>query len=243
MKRFIIAITSSLLVLGAMPAWAQIQASGDAFLENPAYNQTGNVGSYGQVGGNFQVIAADVPAGDTLYVTALGYYLPGGTPSVSTTPYPYYLQLYGPQTSAGGSFSSLSLENVVLPAGTTVDANDFAWITLGTPLALTPGDFYLMLAAADGHNVSYLQPYDNGSTGHASITPDVNGVVNPPFYMAQGAYNNGGGYAYTWSEYLGPDLQYAIEGPTPVPEPSTLALLVSSVAMTVALVSRRRPMK
>lgn len=237
MKKFFIPTTlGSLLILAAMPALAQ----SDMYQFNSNYNFGGgnlrfNAG--GNDGNNFQLVAADVPAGDTVRVTALGFW--AGTPNIDgsawstagTVVQNHTLSLWGASTSQGGSFSGLSLASVTLNAGTTVDANGFAWVELGSPIALVPGDYYLLTASysstgANGTADPLINPYDSNSPQDASITPDVNGVITgTPFYVAQGAYNTTGGYAYTWSTYLGPNLQYVM-----VPEPSVLALLVGALA-------------
>jgi len=244
MKRFFIPTTlSSLLILAAMPALAQT----DMYLENPGFTGTAQFGYTGNIGNNFQLVAADVPAGDTVNVTALGFYAgisgSGQWSTAGTVLQSHTLSLWGPKTSSGGSFSGLSLDSVTLNAGATVDANGFAWVTLSTPTALVPGDYYLLMASVTsgsaGTSDPYLNPYDSSSPQNAAITPDASGVITgTPFYVSEGAYNTTGGYAYTWSTYLGPNLQYVM-----VPEPSILALLVSSMAMTLALVSRRRASK
>jgi hypothetical protein len=217
---------STVLALMSVPALAQT----DLYLENPSYNTNGNVlhNYTGNVGNNFQVVAADVPAGDSVEVTALGFYAYLGTTVNNHT-----LSLWGPSATSGGNLGSLNLASVTLSAGATADANGFAWVTLSTPITLVSGDYYDLLASvtSGSGNDPYLVPYDNGSSGNPVITPDVNGV-DAPFYIVQGAYSTSG-YAYTWSTYLGPNLQYE-----EVPEPSTMAL--GGIGLMALMVYRRR---
>lgn len=241
MKRFVIPTAlSSLMILAAMPTLAQT----DIYTENPAFTGSPNYGYTGNVGNNFQLVAADVSAGDTVNVTALGFYAgisgSGQWSTAGSVLQNHTLSLWGPNTSSLGSFSGLSLASVTLTAGSAVDANGFAWVALSTPISLTPGDWYLLMAGVTSGSAGsadpYFNPYDSSSPQNAVITPDASGVITgTPFYVNEGAYNTTGGYAYTWSTYLGPNLQYEV---VPVPEPTSLAFLAGGLALT--LISRRR---
>jgi len=228
---FIPAILGGLLTVAAIPALAQDQGSGDAWIFNPSYNTTGNSASYAQVGGEFQVVAADVPSGDTLEVTGLGWYsVSGSAPSVNIN-----ISLWGGSATHGFTSSSGNLlTTATVNSGTAVSSDGFAWVTLSTPIALTAGDYYNLLESAESGNVTYLQPYDNGSSGHASAIPSV----GSPITLYEGMYSVSG-FAYSGSEYLGPDVQYEIEGPNPVPEPGTMALVAGGVAIGLGLRRRR----
>ena len=181
-------------------------------MENPSYqigSKTVVDGYSGSLGCNFQVAAADVPSGDSVYITALGYYAGtnsteftgGGTVTTGQT-----LSLWGPSTSAAANLGSENVTNVTLAAGTAVDSNGFAWVTLNPPLPLVAGDYYDLLTTENGSEV-YLQPVDS-----ANNTPMVL-PAGSPFVIYKGAYSTSG-YAYSGSTYLGPNMQYEIEGPT-----------------------------
>ena len=204
-----------MLLMAATTALAQVQASGDAYLFNSSYNTnvSGSIadGYNGNVGLNFQVVAADVPAGDTVYITALGYYAVSGSVVNNHT-----LSLWGPSTTPGGNLASYNLASVTLNAGTLVDANGFAWVTLGTPIALVSGDYYDLLTSETGTGAgsdAYLQPYEGGGSSGPAV---ISFTAGSPFTAIQGAYSTSG-YAYSGSAYLGPNMQYEIAGPSPAP--------------------------
>ncbi|HEY1788294.1 MAG TPA: hypothetical protein VGJ73_09075 [Verrucomicrobiae bacterium] len=209
-------------LLVAMPALAQqVQETGDAYLENPAFNLTGNVlRTYnGNLGNNFKV--SGIPTGDTLSITALGFYAGtnGEYTGAGTVVNSHTLSLWGPSATAGGNLSSLNMTNVTLSAGATVDANGFAWATLNPPIVLTNGDNYNLLASltAGAANDAYLQPVDAGNNTSVALN-------GSPFILNEGAYNTSGGFAYSGATYLGPDMQYQITGPATVftPQAETL---------------------
>ncbi|HXC35234.1 MAG TPA: hypothetical protein VNV43_05125, partial [Candidatus Acidoferrales bacterium] len=214
-------ILASLLLISALPAPAQFQASGDAYLLNSSYNTnvSGSLldGYTGNIGLNFQVVAADVPSGDTVFITALGFYAASGKVGANHT-----LSLWGPSATAQGNLSGANLASVTLNAGTPVDTNGFAWLTLGTPIALVAGDYYdLLSSVTSGGPDGYLQPYEGGGTSGPAVISVPSGS---PFAAAIGAYSTAG-YAYSGSAYLGPNLQYEIEGPTQVgPSEETIVL-------------------
>ncbi|MGH7941872.1 MAG: hypothetical protein ACREFR_12465, partial [Limisphaerales bacterium] len=196
-----------LLIIAALPALAQIQASGDVYLENPAYAITNDVNTNynGNVGCNFQ--AYDVPSADTLSITALGFYAGtnGEWPGSGALVNSHTLSLWGPGATAGGNLSANNITNVTLDAGAAVDANGFAWVALNPPIPLTSGDYYEALASvtAGVGNDGYLTPID--SKNNTAITLPA----SYPIAIVQGAYNNSGGYAYSGSAYLGPNMEYA----------------------------------
>lgn len=249
MKTLLLTTLAFLPIIAAIPVLAQ----SDAWLENPSYNLPGTGSGNGvgfgnsySVGANFELTAANVPAGDNVEITALGYY--AGTPgefsngtggSVTTS---QTVDLFGGATTkAGGNLSGNLLASVTVAAGTTVDANGFAWVQLSTPVLLAYGDYYDLLSTENGSE-AYLNPYDGGSPNNAALGSDSSGVIaGTPFYVNSGVYASSitasEGYAYTWSAYLGPDMQYAVV----VPEPSTLALLTGGLITAFGL--RRRHSK
>ena len=194
------------------PGSTQYEASGEAYLFNLSYNTNGSVtvGS-GDVGLNFQVVAAEVPSGDTVYITALGFYAVSGSVVDNHT-----LSLWAPTNKAEAAYSAgQELASVTLNAGTPVDTNGFAWAALSTPVALVAGDYYDLLTTESGSAGSdaYLQPYEGGGTTGPTVIEMTSGS---PFAAVIGAYSTSG-YAYSYSAYLGPNMQYEIEGPAPVP--------------------------
>lgn len=203
---------SGLILIVATSTPAQNQASGDAYLFNSSYdtNVSGSIadGYTGNIGLNFQVTASNVPSGDTVYVTALGFYAVWGGLGANHT-----LSLWGPGTTAGGNLGGNTVTNVMLPAGTIVDTNGFAWVPLNPPVPLITGDYYDLLATVtSGGPDDYLQPYEGGGTSGPAVISRTSGS---PCAAVAGAYSTNG-YAYADSAYLGPNLQYEIEGPTVV---------------------------
>ncbi|HUA64832.1 MAG TPA: lamin tail domain-containing protein [Alphaproteobacteria bacterium] len=212
---------ASLLLITAMRTLAQDQASGDAYLFNSSYNTnvTGSIADAytGNIGLNFQVMAADVPSGDTVYITALGFYAVSGAVGANHT-----LSLWGPSVTSKGNLDGDNLTNVTLLAGANVDTNAFAWVALNPPIALVAGDYYDLLASVtSGGPDAYLQPFEGGGTSGPAV---IYVSTNSPFAPVIGAYSTSG-YAYSGSAYLGPNIQYEIEGPTHVgPSEETIAL-------------------
>ena len=213
-------LAAAVSLLCAAPALAQVQATGNAYLENPAYNLSGQVnrGYTGNVGCNFKV--SSIPFGDTISITALGFYsgTNGEYTGAGTVVNSHTLSLWGPSTTAGGNLGSLNITNVTLPAGAAVDANGFAWATLSPPIVLTSGSNYDLLTSvtSGSGNDAYLTPDDSGN--NAAVV--LNGS---PFVINEGAYSTSG-YAYSGSTYLGPNMQYEITGPTTVFTPATETL-------------------
>jgi hypothetical protein len=228
-KTLLLTIVGS-LSMTVIPAPAQ-EFSGDAWNFNPSYNTSGSTGSYGQIGGEFQLVANDVPAGDTILITALGYYsVSGAAPSVNIN-----ISLWGGSATRGFTGSSGDLLTTAqVASGTAVSSDGFAWVTLNTPIALVAGDYYNLLESAASGNVTYYQPYTGGGTTGPAVATAIGGS---PFALVEGEYSNGG-FAYSDSEYLGPGAQFLVDGPTPVPEPSTLALLASAFGIGFGI--RRR---
>ncbi|HEV2319709.1 MAG TPA: hypothetical protein VGV18_08165, partial [Verrucomicrobiae bacterium] len=215
------AVLASLLALTALPALAQNEASGDAYLFNSSYNTnvTGSLadGYNGAIGLNFQVTPANVPTGDTVSITALGFYAPSGNAGQDHT-----LSLWGPSAASEGNLSSDNLTNVSLAAGAPVDSNGFAWAALNPPIPLVAGDYYDLLGTVtSGGPDAYLQPYEGGGTSGPAV---IALTTNSPFSPVVGAYSTSG-YAFSGSAYLGPNMQYEIDGPTAVgPSEETIDL-------------------
>src|SRR5215469_14682535 len=106
-------LLAAVLVCCAVPAVAQqVQISGDSYLENPAFVVSPLRGYTGSIGCNFQ--ANGVPSGDTLYVTALGFYAGtnGEYTGAGTVVNSHTLSLWGPSTTSGGNLSSKNVTNV-----------------------------------------------------------------------------------------------------------------------------------
>ncbi|MGH7941871.1 MAG: PEP-CTERM sorting domain-containing protein [Limisphaerales bacterium] len=245
---FKLAILGGLLTVAAVSAVAQ----SDAWLENPSYNLPGTGGGNGiaygnsySVGANFQFTGANVAAGSNVEITALGYYAgttgefpngSGGSVTANQT-----VALFGGNTTThGGNLSGNLLAEVTVATGTAIDADGFAWVNLTTPVMLTYGDYYDLLSTESGSE-AYLNPYDGGSPNNSALANNSSGVIaGTPFYVNSGAYASSisasEGYAYTWSAYLGPNMQYEVV----VPEPSTLALLAGGGLMTLFGFRRRR---
>jgi hypothetical protein len=202
------AALAGLLLIIAMRAPAQYLSAGGAWVFNSSYNTniSGSLvdGYTGNIGLNFQVVAADVPSGDTVYITALGFYAASGTVGAS-----HILSLWGPSATAEGNLSSANLASVTLGAGTPVDTNGFAWVTLSTPIAVVAGDYYDLLASVtSGGPDSYLQPFEGGGTSGPAVISVSSGSSFTP---VTGAYSTSG-YAYSGSSYLGPSMQFEIVG-------------------------------
>lgn len=214
------------LTLAAIPALGQVQASGNVYFENPAYAITNdvNTGYSGNVGCNFQVY--DVPGADTLTITALGFYAGtnGEWTGSGTVANSHTLSLWGPSATPGGNLSANNVTNVTLAAGTAVDANGFAWVTLNPPIALTSGDYYDLLTSvtSGSGNDAYLTPVDSSNNAVVTLPASY------PFAIVEGAYSTSG-YAYGNSTYLGPNMQYEVQGPTPLTPPTAAQQLYTPV--------------
>jgi hypothetical protein len=240
---------SSMMLLAAVPALAQ----SDAWLENPSYNLPGTGGGNGaaygnsySVGANFQVQSPGVPAGEGVEITALGIFVgttgffPNSSGGTATTN--QVVDLFGGVSgTSGGNLSGHLVASVTVPSGTAGDANGFAWVTLSTPVLLTTGDYYDLLSQENASQ-GYLNPYDGGSSpNNPALGSDSSGqITGTPFYVNSGAYASSitasEGYAYTWSAYLGPNMQYQL---VTVPEPCSLALLALG-GLSAAMVEYRR---
>ena len=214
------------LLLCAVPAWAQVQATGNSYLENPAFNLTGNVlrNYTGSVGSNFKV--SGVPTGDTLTITSMGFYAGtnGEWTGAGTVVNSHTLSLWGPSASIGGNLGSENITNVTLAAGAAVDTNGFAWVTLNPSITLVSGSNYDLLTSltSGSANDAYLQPVDSSN----NTVMVLNGS---PFTINEGAYSTSG-YAYTGSTYLGPNMQYQVTGPVPYFPVQTLYAIPATIS-------------
>jgi hypothetical protein len=216
---------SSLLVVVALPAAAtDFPTPTDLYTANTPLSSP--LSSYsGNVGIRFGLDANKVPGGDTVQVTDLGFYAgtPGQFTGAGTVDFDHTLSLWGPQSYANraGNYGSLNLASMTLSAGTTVDADGFAWVQLSAPLTLIGGDYYVLLASYTSGQTAdpYFNPY-SGASGAATLlwTPDNPTTANSVYTI--GRYGTGSGQeAYGNDGYLGSNLKF-----TMIPEPATLAL-------------------
>jgi hypothetical protein len=196
-------------------------------------------GYSGVVGVRFGVEVADIPVGQTVRVTELGFFAgkAGQFPGAGTVDFSHTVGLYGPRafSSRGGDYSSLSVGSVSVPASHTVDADGWSWVALDSPVDLVGGQYYTLVSSvvAGETNDPYFDPFD-GPAGSASIV-----APNSIFYNGSGdtymvgRYGLGSGAeAFGTSGYLAANMKFEI-----IPEPSSA---ISMLWLTGLAVLRRR---
>lgn len=216
---------------------ACLGASSHAALFISAADMTGNTAkTFSPVGVRFGVEANDIPAGQSVQVSHLGFFagIAGQFTGAGIMDDPQTVSLYGPRdwSSRAGDYSGLNVASVTVPAGNPVDDNGWSWVALTNPLTLVGGQYYTLVtttSALDG----YFDPYE-GPGGTASIIAPGsifrNGTGDT--YM-KGRWGLGNGQeAYDASGYLAANFQYQI-----IPEPTAALLALLSLP---AVLRRRR---
>lgn len=141
------------------------------------------------------------------------------------------------------------LASTFVPVGTagTNLVDDFRFVHLAAPVLLGSGRSYTIgdrrFPFGGTQSQFDLQGVGNTPTGSADVTFGLN--VNTPSSFdilatplaAQRPTQNIGGGAY---RFLGPNIEYTVVPNTPVPEPSSVALVVLSLAVLAGLRSTRR---
>jgi hypothetical protein len=196
-------------------------------------------GYSGVVGVRFGVEAADIPVGQTVRVTELGFFAgkAGQFPGAGTVDFSHTVGLYGPRgfSSRSGDYSSLSVGSVSVPANHSVDADGWSWMVLGSPVDLVGGQYYTLVSTVvSGESADpYFEPFD-GPSGSASLI-----APNSIFYNGSGdtymigRYGLGSGAeAFATSGYLAANMKFEI-----IPEPSSA---ISLVCLAGLVVLRRR---
>lgn len=258
MKKNLITLFS-LLLATAIPALAQAPPTGGsgnapAYLFNPNFVVTaedvlydGDATGYG--GTVFQCQGA---LGAVTYITDLGFYAGtngewagnGGSEGASgTLRNNHLIILYGPTaanpvTTASLSFTNNDVASATVLAGSPVDANGYAWVTLSSPVALAPGGWYVLLATNQPLTLdASVAPYDFQSPDHSCIVGPTglvltNGVDAPaPFSIYEGCYGYGL-YNYAYSVYMGPNMEYTNLSVGPTNAPVAFQQNVTSMAVT-----------
>ncbi len=133
------------------------------------------------------------------------------------------------------------LGSATISAGSALDANGFAWVTLGTPIDLTAGDYVVAAlynqGSADGFYAGDFG--NNGKSMAAGLTFDQAWIWYNGFSPIDPNNPNGTAGLFTEgnsirSAYIGPNFQF-----TAAPEPASLALLASGI-LGLGMLRRKR---
>jgi len=197
-------------------------------------------GYSGVVGVRFGVEAADIPSGQTVRVTELGFFAgkAGQFSGAGTIDFSHTVSLYGPlgYSSRNGDYSSLSVGSVTVPLSNLVDADGWSWVTLASPIDLVGGQYYTLVSSVVSGQTTdpYFDPFA-GPSGSASLI-----APNSIFYNGSGdTYMIGryalgsGAEAYNASGYLAANMKFEI-----IPEVSTSMSLACLAGF--GLLRRRR---
>lgn len=231
----------TLPLIAAVTASLSASSFGALFINAADISAAGPQSGYsGVVGVRFGVEANDIPAGQTVQVTNLGFFAgkPGQFTGAGVVDFSHSIALYGPRdySSRAGDYSSLQVAEVTIAAGNAVDADGWSWVALGSPLDLVGGQYYSLVASMTAGQSA--DPYFDGYAGPggtASLT-----APNSIFYNGgsdnymKGRYGLGNGEeAYDSDGYLAANFQYQV-----IPEASSaMALMVFS---GLGLLRRRR---
>jgi hypothetical protein len=208
--------------------------------------QAGDIGSMtpnlysGFLGVRFGVEASEIPAGQWVEVTSLGFYagVAGQFPGAGAVDASQVISLGGPQPwgTRAGDYSSLIVATATVPAGNPVDAQGWSWVSLPSPVTLAAGQYYVVGASLQSGNSSdpYFDPY-NGLNPTISAPGTIFKNGSGDTYM-KGRYGLGAGAeAYDASGYLVANFQYQV-----IPEPATAAAAFGALALLLALWRRQR---
>lgn len=197
-------------------------------------------GYSGVVGVRFGVEASDIPIGQTVRITELGFFAgkSGQFSGAGVVDFSHTVSLYGPRdySSRNGDYSSLAVGSAVVPASNTVDAEGWSWVTLGSPVDLVGGQYYTLVSTVVSGETAdpYFDPFDGPSSSVSIIAPNsifYNGSGDT--YMT-GRYGLGSGAeAFVSSGYLAANMKFEI-----IPETSTSMTLAAMVGF--AMLRRRR---
>lgn len=194
----------------------------------------------GVVGVRFGVEAGDIPAGQTVRVTQLGFFAgtSGQFTGAGTVDFSHTVSLSGPLpfTSRSGDYSSLQLGTVTVPVEHTVDANGWSWVALSSPVDLVGGQYYtLVTTVASGQTADpYFDPNAGPSSSASLIAPGSifrNGTSGDTYMKGRYGLGNGA-EAFDQSGYLGANMQYEL-----IPEPASAMTFVFLTGLGLA---RRR---
>ena len=201
---------------------------------------TPNSSYSGVVGVRFGVEATNIPPGQTVRVSELGFFAgkSGQFVGAGIVDFSHTVTLSGSRDyfTRDGDYSSLTVGEVVVPQGNLVDADGWSWVTLASPVDLVGGAYYTLVASMQVGQATdpYFDPYSGPGASASIIAPNsifYNGAGDS--YMI-GRYGLGAGQeAFDASGYLGPNMKFAV-----VPEVSTAMSLVGFAGL--GLLRRRR---
>lgn len=194
----------------------------------------------GVVGVRFGVEAGDIPAGQTVRITQLGFFagISGQFAGAGTVDFSHEISLSGPLpfTSRSGNYSSLQLGTVTVTVDNAVDSNGWSWVALSSPVDLVGGQYYtLVTTVTNGQTADpYFDPFAGPSGSASLIAPGSifrNGTSGDTYMKGRYALGNGE-EAFDQSGYLGANMQYEL-----IPEPASAMTFVFLTGLGLA---RRR---
>lgn len=191
-------------------------------------------GYTGVVGTRFGVEAADIPSGQTVRLTHLGFFagISGQFTGAGVVDFAHTVSLsgYRDYNSRNGDYSGLGIASVTVSAGNPVDANGWSWVNLPTAIDLVGSQYYTLTTTVTAGQVAdpYFDPVEGAGASATLIAPGSifrNGTGGDTYMV--GRYGLGAGEeAYDGSGYLGANFQYEL-----VPEPSTAVLALGGLAL------------
>jgi hypothetical protein len=188
----------------------------------------------GIVGTRFGVEGNDIPSGQTVQVTHLGFFagISGQFTGAGVVDFDHTVSFSGPRgwDTRSGDYSSLLLASVTVSAGNPVDASGWSWVALPTPIDLIGSQYYVIATTVTSGQTAdpYFDPVE-GAGGSATLSAPGsifrNGSGNDTYMI--GRYGLAAGQeAYAGTGYLGANFQYQV-----IPEPASAGLALGCLAL------------